>query len=129
MRIVCPNGLGTYPDVSVACDPLFEDDRNDTLVNPAVIVEVLSPSTEAWDRGEKFKGYRGIASLREYLLISQNQRLVEHYIRQSEFDRWLLSTWSEPGDNVDFPTLELSLPIDDIYARIDFSSGEAPRCG
>lgn len=121
MRVRCPNGLGTYPDVSIACDPLFEDAREDTLLNPAVIVEVLSPSTEAWDRGAKFKAYRGLASLREFLLVSQDERLVEHYVRQSEFDHWLLSTCSEPGETIELPTLDVKLALDDIYARIDFS--------
>jgi Uma2 family endonuclease len=120
MRVRCPNGLGTYPDVSVACDPLFEDDREDTLLNPVVIVEVLSPSTEGWDRGGKFKAYRGLSSLREYLLISQDERLIEHYVRQSQFDQWLLTTCTEPGSHVELPTLNLRLTIDDVYARVDF---------
>ena len=98
MRVRCPNGLGTYPDVSVACDPLFEDDREDTLVNPVVIIEVLSPSTEAWDRGTKFLSYRGLSSLREYVLVSQDRRLIEHYVRQSGFDQWLLTSYDELAD-------------------------------
>jgi len=125
MRVRCPNGLGTYPDVSVACEPMFEDTREDTLLNPSVIVEVLSPSTEAWDRGAKFKAYRGLASLREYLLVSQDERLVEQYVRQSEFDRWLLTTCSESGESIQLPTLDVTLALDDIYARIDFAEVDA----
>jgi Uma2 family endonuclease len=121
MRLRCPDGLGTYPDVSVACDPLFEDDTQDTLLNPVVIVEVLSPSTEAYDRGRKFQGYRGIPSLREYLLVSQDRCLIEHYVRQSEFDGWLLTSVSEPHDQIELPTLGVSLRVRDVYARVDFS--------
>src|SRR5262245_54040660 len=72
-------GLFPYPDISVACDtPQFEDD--DTLLNPILIVEVLSSSTENYDRGKKFQHYRTIASFREYLLISQDSYRIEHYV-------------------------------------------------
>jgi Uma2 family endonuclease len=125
MRIRCPDGLGTYPDASVACDPLFEDDTQDTLLNPVVIVEVLSPSTEAYDRGRKFQGYRGIPSLREYLLVSQDRCLIEHYVRQSEFDGWLLTTISEPDDQIALPTLGVSLRVGDVFARVDFSARDS----
>lgn len=124
MRVRCPNGPGTYPDVSVACDPLFEDDTEDTLLNPVVIVEVLSPSTEAYDRGKKFESYRGITSLREYVLVSQDHCLIEHFVRQSEFDRWLLTSYNQPEDQVQLLTLGVSLSVEEVYARIDFSEPE-----
>jgi len=125
MRVRCPDGLGTYPDVSVGCDPLFHDKTQDTLLNPVVIVEVLSPSTEAYDRGRKFQGYRGIPSLREYLLVSQDRCLIEHYVRQSEFDGWLLTSVSGPDDRVELPTLGVSLSVRDVFARVDFSASDA----
>ena len=84
MRLkVSRTGLYTYSDISVVCgDPQFEDDQSDTLLNPTVIIEVLSPSTETYDWGKKFQHYRTLASLREYLLIAQDSHRVEHYVRQ-----------------------------------------------
>ncbi len=85
-----PSGLYTYPDVVVVCgEPRFEDDELDTLLNPTVIVEVLSPSTEAADRGRKFASYRRLASLQEYVLVAQDRACVERYTRQG--DEWLLT--------------------------------------
>jgi Uma2 family endonuclease len=81
----------TYPDVSVVCaEPQFIDGEFDTLLNPTVIIEVLSDSTEDYDRGKKFKHYMGIASLQEYILIAQDETRIDHYVRQLHGD-WLLS--------------------------------------
>jgi Uma2 family endonuclease len=93
MRVkVSETGLYTYPDVTVVCgDRKLEDDRRDTLLNPTLIVEVLSPPTEAYDRGERFAQYRRLASLREYLLIAQDRPRIERYTRQGEGDQWLLT--------------------------------------
>ncbi len=86
MRVkVSSAGLYTYPDVAIVCGkPLFDDAHLDTLLNPAVIIEVLSESTEHYDRGGKFKNYRTLESLSDYLLIAQNTVSVEHYIRQKK---------------------------------------------
>ncbi|HZO87933.1 MAG TPA: Uma2 family endonuclease [Chthonomonadaceae bacterium] len=85
-------GLYAHPDVSVVCATMrFPDERRDVLLNPMAIVEVLSPSTEAFDRGKKFANYRKIDSLTDYLLISQDELRIEHYTRQSD-NQWLLST-------------------------------------
>src|SRR5271165_4915242 len=91
MRVlVSKTGLYTYPDVSVVCgDALFLDDEKDTLLNPTVIVEVLSPTTEMYDRGKKSGHYRRLASLREYVLVAQDEVHVERYLRQG--DDWLLT--------------------------------------
>ena len=91
MRVkVSATGLFTYPDVSVVCgDPQFADDIFDTLLNPIVLIEVLSPSTEAHDRGKKFQDYRQIPSLQEYLLISQDSARIERYLRQND-KTWIL---------------------------------------
>ena len=85
MRVkVDPTGLYTYPDAAIVCDgPRFEDNVFDTLLNPQVVMEVLSDSTEKYDRGAKFRHYRQIASLKEYLLVAQDRPLVERYTRNS----------------------------------------------
>jgi len=90
-----PVGLYSYPDVTVACgQPLFHDDRRDVLLNPTVLFEVLSPSTEAFDRGAKFAHYRRIESLTDYVIVSTSEHRVEHYIKQSG-NQWLLTWQSE----------------------------------
>jgi Uma2 family endonuclease len=82
--------LYTYPDVSVACEaPRFADDAEDTLLNPIVLIEVLSESTEAYDRGRKFEMYRRIPSLREYLLVSQWEPRLESFLRRDD-GTWVL---------------------------------------
>ena len=106
-----------YPDVVVVCGkPEFEDDTFDTLLNPIVIVEVLSPSTEAYDRGEKFRRYQQLASLKEYVLISQDKVQVEHYHRHGE--QWMLNTYRAIEDVIFFPAIRCALPLRDIYARV-----------
>ena len=86
MRVlVSQTGLYTYPDVIVVCgEALFLDENEDTLLNPTVIAEVLSPTTEAYDRGKKFGHYRRLESLREYVLVAQDEVLVEHYVREGD---------------------------------------------
>lgn len=114
-------GLHTYPDLTVVCGPRrFADEAQDTLVNPGLIVEVLSDSTEAYDRGKKFENYRQIPSLLEYLLVSQRAPRVEQYIRQAEGD-WLLRETSQLKGILRLPTLQVELALADIYAQVDFS--------
>jgi Uma2 family endonuclease len=91
LRVRTPAGLYTYPDVVVVCgEPRFEDAHRDTVLNPRLLVEVLSPSTESYDRGRKFESYRGLDSLQEYLLVSQDRPRVERFLRQ-ENGFWLYS--------------------------------------
>ncbi len=92
MRVkIGPTGLYTYPDVTVVCgEPEFEDAEVDTLLNPKVLVKVLPPSTADYDCGGKFTHYRRLPSLQQYVLISQDRPLVEHYVRQGK-DEWLLT--------------------------------------
>jgi len=86
-----------YPDITVACDkPRFEDHTLDTLLNPIVVGEVLSPSTEASDRGEKFAHYQQLVSLQEYILVSQDKIRVEYYLRQGT--QWLLTEFGQLDD-------------------------------
>ncbi len=119
MRVkVAATGLYTYPDVSVACgETQIEDSAQDTLLNPTVIVEVLSKSTAAYDRGEKFEHYRKIPSLMEYLLVAQDKCLVEHYQRQPE-DRWLLSETNSLEDVLELPAIDCRLALADVYDKV-----------
>ena len=106
-----------YPDVVVVCgEPEFEDDTFDTLLNPIVIVEVLSPSTEAYDRGEKFARYKHLASLQEYVLVSQDKVSVEHHRRHGT--QWVLSHYRGLAEVLPLPSIGCELPLHDIYARV-----------
>lgn len=119
MRIkVATPGLYTYPDVTVVCGGVeLEDEDRDTLLNPTVIVEVLSKSTAAYDRGEKFEHYRKIPSLMEYLLVAQDKCLVEHYQRQPE-DRWLLSEANSLEEVLELPAIECRLALAEVYDKV-----------
>ena len=123
MRVrVSATGLYTYPDVVVACsEPQFADGVMDTLVNPTLLVEVLSPSTEAYDRGRKFEQYRKIESLRQYLLVSTDRVSVEVYTRQAN-GQWMLSSAVEPDEEVDLDSIECRLRVGDIYEKVEFES-------
>lgn len=129
MRVkVSPTGLYTYPDVIVVCgEPEFEDAEVDTLLNPRVLVEVLSPSTADYDRGRKFTHYRRLSSLEEYVLISQDRPLVEHYVRQGP-DEWLLTEQRSLQDTLVLPSIPCQLPLTEIYLKVQFASeaGEPP---
>jgi Uma2 family endonuclease len=120
MRVqVSLTGLYTYPDVSVACDEIrFEDAHNDTLLNPIVLIEVLAPSTEAYDRGDKFAHYRRLESLQEYVLIAQDKCRVERYLRQG--DQWLLTEISDSDATLAMTTIACDIPLKEIYARVTF---------
>jgi Uma2 family endonuclease len=120
MRVkVSDTGLYTYPDVVALCgEPRFEDAEVDTLLNPQVIVEVLSPKTEAYDRGEKFAHYRRLESAQEYVLIAQDRVRVEHYVRQGE--QWLLTELDALDDVLRLPAVACEISLRAIYAKIDF---------
>ena len=125
MRVkVNATGLYTYPDLVATCDePRFEDDHVDTLLNPKVIVEVLSPSTELWDRGKKFKHYRNIPSLREYVLISQDHVLIERFAINVDGE-WALRDYRTHEDILVLDSISCELRLSDVYARIDFSESD-----
>jgi len=124
MRLkISATGLYTYPDVAVVCgEPRFEDIDLDTLLNPIVLVEVLSPSTEAYDRGEKFAHYRRLESLQEYILVAQDCVRVEHYLRQGE--QWLLTELSNLDDVLHLVSISCDLSLHEIYTRVEFSASE-----
>jgi Uma2 family endonuclease len=116
-------GLWTYPDLSIICGGIrFASGTEDTAVNPSVIVEVLSDSTEAYDRGKKFEQYRQIASLREYLLVSQKEPRIELFIRQADGQnaRWLLSEASGLNSSIEVPSLGISLSFAEVFANVEF---------
>lgn len=119
MRVHAPaTGLYTYPDVTVACDPpRFEDETFDTLLNPSLIAEVLSPSTEDYDRGRKFAHYRGLPSLQLYLMIAQKEHHIELYVRQAG-ERWLFSETRDPDAVLDLDALGAKLRMADLYAGV-----------
>jgi len=120
MRVrVRTTGLYTYPDVVVVCgERRFLDDRRDTLLNPGLLIEVLSSSTEAYDRGRKFENYQSIESLREYLLVASDRIHVDLYTRQPD-GRWLLTSASHLEDSLDLQSAGYRLALADLYERID----------
>ena len=118
MRVrTSPMGSYFYPDVVVFCgDPQFEDNVFDTLLNPILVVEVLSPSTEAYDRGEKFMPYQELASLQEYILVSQDKVRVEHYRLLKT--QWVQTEFRAPEDVLPLVSIGCELPLQDIYRRV-----------
>ncbi len=114
---------GKYPDVVALCgERLFYDNRRDVLLNPSLIVEVLSDSTEAYDRGGKFAIYRRLPSLREYLLVSQHRVQVELFVRQSD-DGWLLTEYSDPNATVPLGSIDCALSLVEVYDKVEFATG------
>ena len=122
MRLkISKTGKYTYPDVVVACgDEQFEDEHHDTLLNPVVIIEVLSESTEAYDRGKKFEQYQSIEGFAEYLLIVQDYYSIERYVRQDERN-WTYAAFHSLEEVVTLSTLGCQLVLKDIYAKVDVS--------
>ncbi len=120
LRVEASETTYLYPDVTVVCGELkLVPDIFDTLANPTVICEVLSKSTEARDRGDKSRAYRRLESLTDYVLISQNQMQIEHYIRQTD-DTWKFIEYTEPNDKIIFESLNCELTVAEIYRRVDF---------
>lgn len=114
VRIPATN-LYTYPDLIAVCGPpRFDDAERDTLLNPSLIVEVLSPSTEAYDRGQKFAHYRTLPSLTDYVLVAQNRVLVEHFTRRPDAS-WLLTIAERLEDTIELPTLGSRLALAEVY--------------
>ena len=127
MRIkVSQTGLYTYPDIVATChDPQFEDAAVDTLLNPAMIIEVLSDSTEAYDRGAKFAHYRRLPSLQEYVLIAQGNICVEHFIRQDE--SWILIESTLFCEIIHLSSIQCSISLSDIYDKVKFTEKNSSR--
>jgi Uma2 family endonuclease len=107
----------TYPDLTVTCSAEFDD--YDNLINPVVIFEVLSPSTESYDRGAKFMKYRTIPSLREYVLIAQDMVYIDHYTLLEQ-NIWQFQPYNSLEAVLELKSVNLRLPLEQIYARIEF---------
>lgn len=121
---VVATGLHTYPDVTIVCGRSeFIDHPRRTLINPTVIIEVLSPSTERYDRGMKFQNYRTIPTLQDYVLISQDSYRIEHYIRQ-ENNEWLLREAVGLEAQVTIQSIDCILTLEDVYEKVEFEQDE-----
>lgn len=117
------NGLYTYPDGMVICGRIEFDSRDkDSITNPVLIVEVLSPSTANYDRGGKFELYRDIPSFQEYVLVHQDKIHIEHHLRDAQ-ERWLLTEYKEPSATLHFETIDISISLARIYERVDWLIG------
>jgi Uma2 family endonuclease len=118
MRVHIPSsGRFVYPDASVVCGrPQYKDEQIDSLLNPRIIVEVLSPSTEAYDRGDKFTNYRSIPSLMHYIMAAQDKPFVEVYTRQED-ESWELREYG-PESHLALSAIDCSISVDQIYAGV-----------
>ena len=127
MRVRASAARFVYPDVSIVCgEAQIDASFKDTLLNPTVIIEVLSPSTEADDRGDKFASYRRLRSLQEYVLISQDKVLVERYLRSG--DLWVLHEYRRRADVLTLESIQCRVPLSEIYRKIaaaDTDEGDA----
>lgn len=122
LRVHIPaTGLFTYPDIIVVCGKpqLLDDAYLDTLLNPLVIVEILSPSTADYDKGAKFDHYRTIESLKEYVLVWQDKKRIAHYTKQFD-ESWILRDFIGEEAEIILSSIECSLTMDDIYDKVDF---------
>jgi Uma2 family endonuclease len=120
MRVQIQGGRRyAYPDVVAFCGTArFVDGVSDTLTNPVLIVEVLSPTTEAYDRGEKFTHYRAIETLQEYVLVAQDRVMVERLVRHGEF--WMFSAFSDLDQEVELTSVGCTIPLREIYENVEF---------
>lgn len=127
MRVkVNETGLYTYPDaVVVQGEPELEDEQADTLLNPTAIFEILSPSTESYDRGEKFSHYRKIPSLQDYVLVAQDKPRVECFSRQ-EKGEWLFRDENGAEAVAEIPSLDVAIPLGELYRKVSFET-TSPR--
>lgn len=123
MRIRVSHRQYTYPDITVVCSEsiLADDDYQDILLNPTVIIEVLSPSTERYDRGDKFTLYRTLPSLQEYVLIAQHRLQIERYVRQLD-NLWLLADTQHADGFMNLTSINCILSAKDVYRRIQFEN-------
>jgi Uma2 family endonuclease len=122
LRLSIPDcRLYTYPDVMVVQTPLvFAENRQDTIVNPVAIAEILSDSTEKYDRGDKFRMYRSIPSFKEYLLVSQTAMQVEKFTKNDN-NQWVLSEYAGKDAKITFDSFEFEIGLDELYDRVDFA--------
>jgi Uma2 family endonuclease len=125
MRVRVPTGLYTYPDIVIACDPQFEDAEIDTLTNPIVIIEVLSDSTQDYDRGTKLKHYREIESLREYVVVEQSSARIEHFVLED--NQWRLRDVIGMDQHLRLDSIACEIPFKEIYRKVTFETSPPPE--
>ncbi len=114
-------GLFAYPDLIVVCgDPIYHDEQRDVLMNPKLIVEVLSPSTEAYDRDEKFRRYQELESFTDYLLIAQDRPCVEHFVKQPH-GQWTRSLATDLKGSLFISSINCRIPLSEVYEWVSFS--------
>jgi Uma2 family endonuclease len=124
LRIRCRTGLYTYPDASVICGDLeFDDEKKDTVLNPTLIVEVVSKTTEAYDRGKKFAHYSTIPALREYVLVSQDEPMMQCFLRNDD-GTWTLTSVSGMDQTLKLSSIDVELPLAEVFDRVDFTSDD-----
>ena len=126
MRVkIIATGLQTYPDITILCgQPVFLDTSQDVILNPTIIIEVLSPSTERYDRGMKSQHYRTIETLQAYLLISQDKYHIEHYVRQ-ENNQWLFNEAIGIEARIEIPSVNCALVLIDVYDTVNLTSEQS----
>ena len=118
---VSATGLYTYPDVVIVCGKAeYDSIDRDALINPVVIIEILSPSTEKYDRGAKFRQYQQLGSVKEYVLVSQEVPVCESFVRQAD-GTWNLTTVTDLKADFEFSTVKVRIPMADIYNGVDFT--------
>jgi Uma2 family endonuclease len=118
---IAADDVGTYPDVMVICgERRFHDVRRDVVTNPILIVEVLSDSTEAYDRGDKFRHYRNLESLQAYLLLSQYRMQAELFLRQPD-GTWSLRSYQDPSESIPLRVVEAELSLAEVYDKVELS--------
>lgn len=114
------NSLFTYPDLTIFCEPIKTyKNRTDTATNPVVIIEVLSKSTQDYDRGSKFKLYRDLPLLKEYILISSTEVLVEKYVKQAD-NKWQFTAYGKGEESFDIEAIELAIVVNTLYRGVEF---------
>lgn len=127
MKVRTPSsGMYSYPDMTVVCGkPVTEDEEQDVLLNPTVIIEILSPSTEKWDRGGKFARYQSISSLQDYVLVSQEEPRVERFSRED--DGWKLVSADSLESSFSIPSIKVNVAMADVYDGIEFDPFAPPK--
>jgi Uma2 family endonuclease len=126
LRVRVSPRMYTYPDLTVVCGRfMLADERQDILLNPTVIFELLSPSTEKYDRGIKLQSYRSIESLQDYILVAQDQIRIEQYTR-GEANVWTFRDYQGAKENLVIASIQVSLPLSGIYDRVEFPPELAP---
>lgn len=121
LKVRVPSSLKYhYPDVTVVCEkPRFADDKRDVLLNPLLLIEVLSPTTAAYDRGKKFQSYQEIPSFREYWLVAQDEPVIERFVKQAD-GNWLYTKVAGLDASIEALTLGCQITLQDVYAKVEW---------